>query len=243
MPGSHRPSPLAPAGDSKGLWLAVLEKGAKVLQSATPLKKFDVYVSGFHPAKDDPSMQMEAHHYCQVVNDDFIQAALFDGNTADANLIGVEYIISESLFEALPEDEKAYWHPHNHEVLSGSLVAPGLPAAAEKALMKRLINSYGKTWHAWHTGRHDIGGGHSLPLGDPMLMWSFNRDGECDPSLEANREEAMSLDTPRTREERADLAEIAHPQAGVDLLKDRLPGTRLLPGVADIDAEAEPGAL
>lgn len=243
MPGSHRPSPLAPAGDNKGLWLAALEKGAKVLQSARPLKGFDVYVSGFHPAKDDPSMQMEAHHYCQVVNDDFIQAALFDGNTADANLIGVEYIISESLFESLPEDEKAYWHPHNYEVLSGSLVAPGLPAAAEKALMERLMNSYGKTWHTWHTGRHDIGGGHSLPLGDPMLMWSFNRDGECDPSLEANREQAMSLETPRTREERADLAEIAHPQNGVDLLKDRLPGTHLLPGVIDSDAARGSGAV
>ncbi|MCT1478959.1 OBAP family protein [Microbacterium sp. p3-SID336] len=234
MPGQNRPSPLSPEGDRKGLWLSALEHGAAVLQSAAPLKKFDVYVSGFHPAKDDPSMQMEAHHYCQVVNDDFIQAVLFDGNTAEANLIGVEYIISEALFATLPDDEKAYWHPHNYEVLSGSLVAPGLPAAAEKALMKRLLNSYGKTWHAWHTGRHDIGGGHTLPLGEPLLMWSFNRDGECDPSLEGDREEAMGLDTAATREQRADLAELAHPQAGVDLLKDQLGGTPL-PGVVDVN--------
>lgn len=233
MHGSHRPPPLTPAGDRKGLWLSTLEHGAKVLQSAAPMKRFDVYVTGFHPAKDDPSLQMEAHHYCQVVNDDFIQAVLFDGDTVDANLIGVEYIVSEALFTGLPEDEKAYWHPHNYEVLSGSLVAPGLPAAAEKALMKRLLNSYGKTWHTWHTGRHDIGGGHALPLGDPMLMWSFNRDGECDPSLERNREEALGLNTAQTREERADLAEHAHPQSGVDLLADRFPASVPLPGVRD----------
>ncbi|WP_194397167.1 OBAP family protein [Microbacterium atlanticum] len=233
MSSSDRPSPVTPAGDDKGLWLAVLEQGANALQSAAPLKHFDVYVSGFHPAKDDPSMQMEAHHYCQVVNDDFIQAALFDGNTAHANLIGVEYIVSEQLFDALPEEEKKYWHPHNYEVLSGSLVAPGLPAAAEKALMKRLMNSYGKTWHTWHTGRHDIGGGHSLPLGDPMLMWSFNRDGECDPRLEADRERAMGLDTPKTRTQRQGLVELAHPQRGVGLLADRFSGTTPLDGVRD----------
>jgi hypothetical protein len=42
------------------------------------------------------------------------------------------------------------------------------------------MNSYGKTWHTWHTGRHDGEPGDALPLGDPKLMWSFNRDGEAD---------------------------------------------------------------
>jgi hypothetical protein len=229
----ERPGPTFPAGQGKGMWLTVLEQGAKVLQHAAPLKGFDVYVVGFHPAKDDPSMQMEAHHFCRVVNDDFIQAALFDGNTADANLIGIEYIVSERLFQTLPVEERRYWHPHNFELLSGQLVAPGLPAVAEKALMKRLLNSYGKTWHTWHTGRHDAGGGHSLPLGDPMLMWSFNRDGECDPALERDRESALDLDTAATREQRRDLADQAHPQHGVDALKDRFTGTSPVPGVVD----------
>lgn len=233
---TDRRSPLQPAGDDKGLWLATLEMGAKALQSATPLKKFDVYVVGFHPAKDDPSMQMEAHHFCRVVNDDFIQATLFDGNTADANLIGIEYIISEKLFATLPADEQQYWHPHNYEVLSGSLMAPGLPAPAEKALMKRLLNSYGKTWHTWHTGRHDLGGGDSLPLGEPMLMWSFNRDGESDPRLEQDREKAMGLDSARRREHRQDLTADAHPQRGVDVLRKSFPGSTPIPGVTDADA-------
>ena len=234
---SDRQNPLQPAGDDKGLWLATLELGAKALQSTAPLKKFDVYVCGFHPAREDPSMQMEAHHYCRVVNDDFIQATLFDGNTADANLIGVEYIVSERLFETLPPEEQGYWHPHNYEVLSGSLIAPGLPAPAEKALMKRLLNSYGKTWHTWHTGRHDLGGGDSLPLGDPMLMWSFNRDGESDKRLEEDREQAMGLDTGRTREQRQDLADDAHPQRGVDLLRDRFTDTTAIRGVQDREAD------
>lgn len=159
--------------------------------------------------------------------------ALFDGNTPDANLIGVEYIVSEAVFDGLPEDEKAYWHPHNYEILTGSLIAPGLPAVAETALMKRLLNSYGKTWHTWHTGRHDLGGGHTLPLGEPMLMWSFNRDGEADPRLEEHRADAMGLDPAATRERRADLAAEAHPQRGVDRLRDRFPGSTPVEGVSE----------
>jgi hypothetical protein len=229
-----RPSPLRPAGEGKGAWLAVLEQGANLLQDVTPLKGFDVYVVGFHCPKDEPGEQMEAHHYCRVVNDDLLQCVLFDGNTRDANLIGVEYIVSERLFETLPEDERGYWHPHNFEVLSGELVAPGLPDVAEKAFLKRLMNSYGKTWHTWHTGRHDGPPGHDLPLGDPKLMWSFNRDGECDEALKRDRNETMGIDADEKRAGRQDLVELAHPQCGVDAMKDQFTGTTPIPGVVDV---------
>ncbi|MGY1712346.1 OBAP family protein [Geodermatophilus sp. SYSU D00758] len=235
-----RRSPVRPAGRDKGAWLAALEQGAHLLQETTPLRGFHVYVVGFHCAKDDPAMQMEAHHYCRVVNDDLLQCVIFDGNTREANLIGVEYIVSEHLFGTLPEDERPYWHPHNFEVFSGTLIAPGLPAAAEHAFMARLVNSYGKTWHTWHTGRHDGRPGHDLPLGDPALMWSFNRDGECDPALERDRDEAMGLDTADERRRRQDLTSRAHPQHGVDALRAAFPGSTPVPGVVDVQ-EAPPG--
>jgi hypothetical protein len=220
-----RELPLYPPGGAKTLQLAVLEAGAKLLQSATPLKEFDIYVVGFHCAKQMPEMQMEAHHYCKQVNEDFLQCVVFDGNTENANLIGVEYIISERLFDQLPGDEQKFWHPHNYEILSGTLVAPGLPAAAEKAMFRLLMNSYGKTWHFWHTGRHDGKGkpGHPLPMGDAVLMWSLNRDGELDPSLLADRDQAMEIDSHEKRAQRQDLVESARPQRGVDDLKGRFP--------------------
>jgi hypothetical protein len=187
-----------PAGAGKGAWLATLEQGANLLQDIDPLKGFDVYVVGFHCARDDPDMQMEAHHYCRVVNADFLQCVLFDGNTREANLIGIEYIVSEKLFDTLPETDRDYWHPHNFELLSGQLVAPGLPDVAEKAFLRLLMNSYGKTWHTWHTGRHDGQPGDAVPLGDPKLMWSFNREGECDQALIDNRTAAMGFDVERS---------------------------------------------
>lgn len=234
MPEKRHP-PTEPAGDKKTLKAAVLGAGANLLQDVTPMKQFDIYVVGLHCAKPDPTMQMEAHHYCNQANEDFIQCALFDGNTKEANLIGIEYIISERLFDFLPEEEKGYWHPHNFEILSGQLVAPGLPDRAEKEFFKLLMNSYGKTWHTWHTGKHTGEPGDELPLGDPMLMWSFNRDGEADPELLRSQEERMGFDVEAKREYRRDLAELAKPQYGVDALRDAFPNAGEPPeGVRDV---------
>jgi hypothetical protein len=202
----------------------------------TPLKDFDIYVAGLHCAKHEPEMQMEAHHFCRQVNQDLFQCILFDGNTVDANLIGIEYIVSERLFDGLPEDEKPYWHPHNFEILSGQLSAPGLPEVAERALMEQLMNSYGKTWHTWHTGRHDGEPGDRLPLGEPKLMWSFNRDGEAEESLKSDFLAAMKIDEKGKRGKREGFVDLAHAQRGVDSMADEFEGTTPLRGVVDADA-------
>jgi hypothetical protein len=107
--------------------------------------------------------------------------------------------------------------------------------------MKQLMNSHGKTWHTWHTGRHDRGEGHPLPLGDPKLMWSFNRDGECDETLKTNRDQAMGLDTAKKRAERQSLLAEAHPQRGVDAMADQFQGTSPVPGVVDSSASRAEG--
>lgn len=100
----------------------------------------------------DESHGMEAHHYCRQVNQDFAQCVPFDGNSPEANLNGVESIISERLFETLPARERTFWHPHNYEILSGQLVMPGLPDVAERQALAGKMNSYGKTCHLWNTG-------------------------------------------------------------------------------------------
>lgn len=250
-----RRGPVRPAGAPASGWLSLLDQGARLLQDTAPLRGFDVYVVGFHCARDDPDMQMEAHHYCRVVNDDLLQCVLFDGNTRQANLIGVEYMVSERLFGTLPEAERELWHPHNFEILSGQLAAPGLPVAVETAFLALLMNSYGKTWHTWHTGSHtatraeaqlarrdgQVGRtAEDLPLGEPALMWSFNREGECDEALIDDRDSAMDLDVGRRRRARRRLVRRAHPQRGVDAMADQFTGTTPLPGVVDTAATGHP---
>ena len=211
----------------------VLEMGATLMQRDAPTDALDIYLVGFHPMKDDPQHQFEAHHFCQQVNEDLAQCALYDGNTAEANLNGIEYIISERLFETLPRGERQYWHPHNGEILSGQLVAPGLPTLADKELMQSKINSYGKTWHTWDTG-HGQEGGDALPLGEPALAWSFNRFGEAAPGLVESRDQRMGISTEERRRQRQDLVPMAQPQEGVDALKGAFETpTQPIPGVVD----------
>lgn len=223
---SQKKADVPPDGSAESASTKILETGAKVLQSNSPVAGMDVYLVGFHPLKLQPEHQMEAHHYCRQVNEDFAQCVLFDGNTAQANLNGIEYIISEKLFETLPGPERQYWHPHNFEILSGQLQGPGLPAAAEKELMRKKINSYGKTWHVWMTSE-----GQKLPFGDAMLAWSFNHDGEIKPELQASFEKRHPS-LAEKRRERQDLIAAAHSQEGVDALNGKFARpTSPLPGV------------
>jgi hypothetical protein len=214
----------APPGADKEVATKVLEKGAEALQDLSPVRALDHYLDGFHVMKDDPSLHMEAHHYCRGMNEEFTQCIIFDGNTKDANIIGVEYIVSERLFESLPAEEKKSWHPHNYEILSGQLILPGVPEIAEKAALAKKINSYGKTWHTWDTGHVGHPASHELPIGKPLLAWSYNRDGEVPAELVEARDRRTRTDTAKKRQQRADLASKARPQMGVDELKTKLPG-------------------
>lgn len=219
MNGPKPPAP-PPPGAEKSAKTTALETGAALLQTQAPLRPMDVYLVGFHAAKDNPALQMEAHHYCRQVNEEFAQCVLFDDNSERANLVGIEYIISERLFQSLPSGEQKFWHPHNYEILSGQLMAPGIPEPAERELMRGKMNSYGKTWHVWNSAPFDRVGDR-MPVGEAMLEWSFNRDGEALPGLVERRDQRLKLDTSEERRERAELVPLAKPQAGVDALKGK----------------------
>jgi hypothetical protein len=219
-------------GEDRTAKTATLETGANLLQSKAPIEKISMYLNGFHAAKHDPTMQMESHHYCDQINEELAQCVLYDGNTADARIHGLEYIISERLYNTLPSEEKAYWHPHNYEILSGQLRMPGLPDVAEKEALKGKMNSYGKTWHVWMTGMHGRKA-DALPIGPPHLAWSFNHDGEDMPGLVEARDKRFDFNTRDEREDRQDLVALAKAQGGVAAMAGRFLNTRPIPGVQD----------
>lgn len=203
---NNSPPQTAIPGEKTSLTMRTLETGSQVIQSRPPVEAISAYLDGFHFYNGDKNGQMEAHHYVTVLNEDVMQAVIYDGNTKDARLMGVEYIISERLFNTLPADEKKLWHSHQYEVKSGSLIAPGLPAAADKALMSKIVNTYGKTWHTWHTDRDK-----TLPLGIPALMMGFTGEGQLDPALLADRDRRLDVNTQAIKREREDI--VARPVA------------------------------
>ncbi|WP_431033456.1 OBAP family protein [Pseudomonas yamanorum] len=199
--GNTSPSNVEAPGKPETSGTQTLEAGAALLQSRPPIDALNAYLDGFHFYNGHPEMQMEAHHYCAILNEEVIQCVIYDGNRKDAKLMGVEYIISEQLFNSLPTPEKALWHSHVHEVKSGQLVAPGIPEVAEHALMEKLVHTYGKTWHIWHTDLDK-----RLPLGVPQLMMGFTADGQADAHMVAERDQRMGIDSSQKKQVRADIA-------------------------------------
>jgi len=198
--GSDSQSPVATPGAPTAASTVALEKGAAVLQSKPPIGALNSYLDGFHFYSGDMKAQMEAHHYCAILSDDLIQCVIYDGNVAAAKLMGVEYIVSAKLFQTLPTEEKALWHSHVYEVKSGELIAPGLPDVAEKALMNKLVGTYGKTWHTWHTDQHQ-----DLPFGVPQLMMGFTADGQIDAAMMSARDARFQVSSAEKRQQRADI--------------------------------------
>ena len=155
------------------------------------LASMDIYLVGFHPMKNDPSHQMEAHHFCHQVNEDFAQCALFDGNTADANLTASN-TSSPNACSRPAGQERQYWHPHNGEILSRQLSRrPACPAAAEHELMNSKMNSYGK---GPGMSEHRTEAGDKCPR-PTNLAWSFSREGEAQPGLVEGRDREMEIAT------------------------------------------------
>jgi hypothetical protein len=187
-------------GRPESIGTKVLESGAALLQDKPPLRSLNAYLDGFHFYAGNMAAQMEAHHYCAVLNEELIQCVIFDGNVQAAKLMGVEYIISARLFQGLPEQEKLLWHSHVHEVKSGQLIAPGIPAIAEHELMTRLVDTYGKTWHTWHTDMDK-----TLPLGIPQVMMGFTADGQANPQMVAERDARFEISSQDKRSKRADI--------------------------------------
>lgn len=187
-------------GEEKTLKSKLLDTGAELLQSEGPIRSIHAHVCGFHFYNGEMNRTVRSDHYCSHLNEDVFQCVIYDSDEKNARLIGVEYIISERLFRELPAEEKKLWHSHRFEVKSGQLIAPNLPDVAEKELMKKLVNTYGKTWHLWQVDRGD-----QLPLGLPKLMMGFTAEGQADPTVVAERDRDLKIDSQKMKAKRADI--------------------------------------
>lgn len=198
--GDNTKSNVEAPGADKDAKSKTLEVGADLLQSKGPLKKINAYLDGFHFYNGNLNAQMEAHHYVSQLNEDMHQAIIYDGNGEDAKIMGIEYIISEKLFKTLPEEEKKLWHSHRYEVKSGTLIAPGIPQVAEHELMEKLVSTYGKTIHTWHTDQE-----RTLPVGSPMIMMGFTKDGQLNQQLLTERDKRFNISTAEKKKNREDI--------------------------------------
>lgn len=162
-----------------------------------PADAYNMHICAFHIAKDDPNVVIETQHYCAPLHDNLFQCLLYE-TTRDKKpkLLGVEYVISDALYQNLPLEEKKYWHPHDFEVREGLLALIGASKEEDEATMKLLVKTWGKTWHTWPDPKTD------LPIGVPRLMWSAVRKGEIPQSLIESRDQMWNINTQELKKER-----------------------------------------
>jgi hypothetical protein len=121
--------------------------------------------AGVHLLKDLPRYSQVAYHYCKPVNDQVNQCVLYDGTGPDARLIGVEYLVSDAIYQTMPAEEKLYWHDHKHEVDAGLIRSLTQTGDDEKKTLAAVRTLWGKVHHTWTTGK-------TYPMGPPRLFWS-----------------------------------------------------------------------
>jgi len=121
--------------------------------------------AGVHLLKEIPERSAVAFHFCKPLNDDISQCVLYDGTGPDARLIGIEYLVSDAVYQKMPSDEKAYWHDHKYEVDAGLLRSLTQSGDEEKATLAKVRTIWGKIYHTWVSGQ-------AYPRGPARLFWS-----------------------------------------------------------------------
>jgi hypothetical protein len=125
--------------------------------------------AGVHLLKELPEHSRVAYHFCKPVNDDLNQCVLYDGTGPDARLIGVEYLVSDAVYQKMPAEEKAYWHDHKYEVDAGYLKSLTQSGDEEKQTLAKVRTLWGKVYHTWASGT-------DYPRGPARLFWSVTGD-------------------------------------------------------------------
>ncbi|CAM6034407.1 unnamed protein product [Sphagnum compactum] len=209
------PAPSTPEdvpGAPKTVTSHILEQSAGLIQSLTPIKQFNQHVCTWAIFSHDMKRKIETHHYAARLNEDVLQCLVYDSDETDARLIGVEYIVSERLFLALPDEEKKLWHSHFYEIKEGLWVNPGVPEVMQKQELKKLAKTYGKFWCTWQFDRGD-----RLPLGPPALMMSPQEHplGQIPEEMIKKRDAKYGLSTSELKASRADIEgpTVLHPLA------------------------------
>ncbi len=180
---------------------SIAQTSAEIVEkpgSHSPCDDHYLHICAFHIAKDDPNIVIETQHYCTPLHDDLFQCLLYETTDQGVRpkLIGIEYVISDDLYQKLTLHEKSLWHPHDFEVRQGLLATIGASKEEDRKMIKVLVKTWGKTWHTWPDPKTD------LPLGFPRLMWSAVKDGDVSPEMVKKRDQRWGIDTSQLKKER-----------------------------------------
>jgi hypothetical protein len=175
------------------------ETVASAIQNFAPVNQFKTHLATIKCYADDPTHQEIVHEYVSHLNEDVMQSVMYDSDSSEAKLIGVEYTITEKIYNELPAEEKCLWHPRLYEVKSGLMVAPRMPRMMENKLMKDLAPTFAKSVSIWQVDSD------RLPIGVPHILRAPTRDGIIRPELIRDRDKKLGIDIEEEKKARKDI--------------------------------------
>ncbi|KAL3739791.1 hypothetical protein ACJRO7_021111 [Eucalyptus globulus] len=185
-------------GELTTVWQHVVQKGAELTLSLGPAK------------------QLKQHACRSQLNQDFLRCTVYDGDGHHVCLIGVEYIMSERVFETLPSEKQKLWPSHAYEIKSGLWIHPRVPDFVEKVepgSWPRLMESSDAHGRLTEVRRS----GDKLPIGAPVLMTSPQSSGWglLKPDVVMKRDDRCGVRADQLKATREDIKEPErhHPRA------------------------------
>ena len=172
--------------------LQALEQGA--IGRVYPTNSYTLYLVDIHFSSGNLSSQYIAYHYCHFVSADFLQCALYNGRSANSRFIGIEYFITQAIFNTLPELERNLWHSHPFEVQTGLLFAPELSPEEDLEVAQWLMGTFGKVTDTWHYYE-------DFPLGPPTLGLALGLVSQVNWTLAAEMDQIFNLTTYQQRQQ------------------------------------------
>ena len=126
----------------------------------TPQDGFDLHVDAKHYLKD---VRTTVHHWCKTINEKLVECLLFDSDNENANLVGIETIVTKNIWTTFTEEQKKEWHEHATEIIEAEATLPDTPAEEAAKIVEFLKGTHGRVIYIWNFPKHE------WPIARPFL--------------------------------------------------------------------------
>lgn len=123
-----------------------LLKPAEPIVEETPQNGFDLHVDAKHYVKES---RVPVHHWCKNINEELIECLLFDSDNPNANLVGIETIVANDVWNEFTESQKEEWHDHAIEIFEAEATLPDTPQEEAAKIVEFLKGTHGRVVYIW----------------------------------------------------------------------------------------------
>lgn len=118
-----------------------------LIAKETPQQGFNLHLDAKHYVKN---ARVPVHHWCKTINAQLIECLLFDSDKANANLIGIETIVTKDVWETFSEQQKKEWHDHATEIIEAEATLPDTPPEEAAKIVEFLKGTRGRVAYIWN---------------------------------------------------------------------------------------------